>query len=301
MTTRKSIVAFVYGFKDKQYKDFLQNICENTSSELRLEIIDQHPLERQELFEEFRIKYEGQIRIAHRNVKWDNIAGPCHYKDEFLTNNMNSGEDYMLFVTPDIILNPGWDQQLIEYLESVPRESIISGIGKQSVVQPNLFDIKIEAESSDIFTTSYFIDRNFIFGKTSTFKKIRYPNFIKYAGENEILSLIFLSLDIGIINAPDTIIKDTMLRSIETMYACFSREHNYNKFVKIIEGEDKALMFGYGITTNGISKFILANKLDIKKINRLPYQTNDVLYDPDDLKFHNVDARRYVAGTKAIY
>jgi hypothetical protein len=124
------------------------------------------------------------------------------------------------------------------------------------------------------------------------------PLFLKYYGENEYLSLAFLSVKHDIVSLPQSIYRDKHVRSIENTYSTFSLEHNYNVVVDLLNGVG---LDDYGITSLGLSKFLDFHKISIGQIKKLPYCANDVSYDPYKLKMHGVDSRRFLAGTKAVY
>jgi hypothetical protein len=177
-------------------------------------------------------------------------------------------------------------------------KTIFSGSGNAVVKHKDLFSIGVEYSVADSYTLTQIIDRNFIFGKTESFSEIVMPDFLKYHGENEYLSLAFLSAGHSIMSIPSHMYVDSKERSIENTYHTFSLEHNYNTVVDLLNGKNVSR---YKITENAVKDFLSFHQIDISKIHRLPYNPDDVLYDPYDLQMHKIDARRFLTGTKAIY
>jgi hypothetical protein len=124
------------------------------------------------------------------------------------------------------------------------------------------------------------------------------PDFLKYAGEDEYWTLSFMSQGYDIYSVPTHIYRDTLYRSIENTYHTFSAEHNYNIVVDLMH---KIGLDDYKISESAVDNFFEFHNIDPSSIKRLPYATNDVSYNPYNLQMHDVDARRFIAGTKAVY
>jgi hypothetical protein len=290
MNQTKSVAVIIVAYKDKNLRAMVDDIRSKSKHDVRFNVFDQNAIDHRNDFKDIEesCSYEHKI--------WDDIAGPCKARYNKFHDMRN--EDYVCMISPDITLPYGWDEYLINYIDSASVPVVVSGAGAVNVTQPNLFDIKAEWIDSDDYRVTNFIDRNFIFASREAFNSIEYPEFLKYAGEQEYLSMAFLSQGYEIHSMPTHLISDSKERSIETKYCTWSREHNYNVVVGIIKGKD---LEQYKINESGRSKFLNSYNIDPDSINYLPYQTNDVSYDPYKIKIHDVDARRFIVGVKAIY
>jgi hypothetical protein len=290
MNQTKSIAVIIVGYKDKNLRAMVDDIKSRSYHEVRFNIFDQNAIDHRNDFKDIEeyCSYDHKI--------WDDIAGHCRARHNKL-HDMR-GADYICLISPDITLSDGWDRELVQYVESQDVPTIISGAGKVEVTQPNLFDIKPEWSDWDNYKVTNFIDRNFIFGSSEAFNQIRYPDFLKYAGEQEYLSIAFLSKGYQICSMPSSMMSDNKERSIENKYCIWSKEHNYNIVVGLIKGID---LERYEMNEQGRLAFINSYNINPESINYLPYQTNDVSYDPYKLDMHSVDARRFIVGVKAIY
>lgn len=286
--TSPTISIILVGYKDKNLYNAAMHLKEVTISDNFIHVIDQHPV--------MHLKEFSEIHNCHYEHKlWDDMGGPAYRRATKVFDT--SGEaDYVCIISPDISLNYGWDSELISRAKD--SKAIFSGSGTISVKQKDLFSIGIEYLSADSYTLTQMIDRNFIFGTTEAFAQIVMPDFLKYSGENEYLSLAFLSAGYSIISVPSQMYSDSKERSVENTYHTFSLEHNYNIVVDLIKGKD---IHKYKITSGGLKEFLSFHQIDAANIHHLPYNSNDVLYDPYDLQMHKIDARRFITGTKAIY
>ena len=48
-------------------------------------------------------------------------------------------------------------------------------------------------------------------------------------------------------------------------------------------------------------EFFTDSDIDLNQIRPIPYQVDDVLYDPYDMEMLNVNQERFIARVKAIY
>lgn len=275
MTMKIDIV--LYSYKGKNLPLVVETLIKNTNNDLMIYLYDQTPIDRTDKLDIPKVDYV--------HIFWDHQHSPCYYKKEGI--GKGSG-DFILVVSDDILVSPGWDDKLINFITSKDEPVVISGMGKLELKQKDLFSISEEYADSDKFTYTGWVDRNFIFAKRSVWEKIGYPDHIKYAGENEDLTMTIWELDYSICSVPSGLYSDLKVRTIESLYTPYSIEHNYNIVLNRMKRPSAAKMCHF----HGISP---------KKLYPLPYETNDVAYDPTDLKFNEVDARKFVAITKAIY
>jgi hypothetical protein len=282
------LAIIVVSYKDKNLFNFVSNLDANTTVQHSIEIFDQNPVKREN-------EFSGVQHYSYEHLIWDAISGPVKHKIDKVNRRMENA-DYICIITPDSVVNPGWDTELINFIDSKP--AIVSGVGKVKIGFKNRFELEAISQPFNEFSMSQFGNKNFIFGKSEAFKKIRMPDFLKYRGEDEYWALAFMSHGYDIYSAPDRIYTDVKNRTIENTYHTFSFEHNYNILVDILHKID---VNKYNLSENAVDRFLEFHGLKPEDILRLPYENNDVAYDPYDLKMHDMDARRFIAGTQAVY
>ena len=287
MTNKKMSIVLV-GYKEKNLANAVKHIKSVTHLENFVHVFDQHPITHEDGFLNIPdCEYEHKI--------WDDMHGPAYRRSTKVYDTMFD-TDYVCIISADITLSDGWDSILIPLLDK--KDVVFSGSGKITLKQDSLFSLSPEYVEENTFNITQMIDRNFIFAKSEAFQKIVMPEFLKYHGENEYLSISFLSAEYDIMSIPAKMYKDSCTRSIENTYHTFSLEHNYNIVIDIMYGKE---IGRYKISEDGVNKFLKFHNISMNNIHRLPYQTNDVSYDPSMLKMHDVSAIRFVAGTKAVY
>jgi len=286
--TNMPITIIVVGYKDRGLLDFVNHIKSVTRSRNMVLVTDQHPISHKEEFS----SVDG---CHYDHLIWDSIEGPAQHRAKRILDAV-SYSDYICVISPDITLKDGWDLDLMDKLES--GKIVLSGSGSVSVSNVDMFSLHAKYTSSSEYTTTQIVDRNFIFAKSEALLKVVSPGFLKYNGENEYLSLAILSAGYDILSVPQHVYVDANIRSVENTYHTFSVEHNYNVVVDMLNGVG---LSAYNISEEALLEFLSFHGLPKGPIKRLPYSTNDVEYDPYKLKMHGVDARRFIAGTKAVY
>lgn len=276
------ISAMIYSYKGKNLRGVVDALLANTVSDIDVHVYDQHPLDRKVRFSDTK----------YTHIFWDSIKSPCEYKGEFLFNNK---DDYALIISDDIIVGPGWDNKIISFIDN--KNIIVSGMGNSKVVQKNNFYYGIESQYSDSFLLSNFIDRNFIFGYKTLWEKFMYPYDLKYNGEDLALSLNIFRQNIDIYSVPSDTYHDLMVRTIESIYTPFSRDHNYNKLINELKTDDSNEHNKFYRTS---SQFLDFHGIARSSLNQLPYENNDVLYEPTNLEFQDIDHRKFIQGVNRI-
>lgn len=284
------IDVIVYSYKGKFLKDTLRYLYNNASGKRKINviIIDQHPLNRHDLFvNEFDCKYV--------HVFWDWQYGPCLYKHDMLSFVQSK---YVMLISDNIALSRNWDDDLVDFVGN--ENKIVSGNMNVKFSNKNIFYIEKHYTETKTFKLNNFIDRNLIFGLTTTIRSVKYPKYLKYNGEEETLSLEYYTKEIEIYNAPTSIYEIKDEPTLENLYIPFSINHNYNEVVKLLQdGINK-----YTDIRNrnkSLKDFCIFHNFNFSNLKLLPFQTNDVEYDPQNLNFNKVDARKFVARTKAIH
>lgn len=285
----KSIGVILYSYKGKMIKDVVANLLSNASGEnqIKIYISEQHPIIKDEYFNEIP-------EVSYSHVFWDHPYGSCEKKIDLINKAV---EDYILVISDIMLLNKNWDKVLVEYVGD--KDVVVSGIGKFSLKQDRIFYIDSEYSHDENFTLSNFVDNNLIFTTKQVFNKTRYPNFLKYKGENEYLSIYWYTAGINIFSAPSSIGLVVGKNSLDLLYVPYSIHHNYNEVINfLLTGKSEKIKLE---NNRSLQDFILFHNIDLSKINPLPFQTNDVEYDCYQTKFDDLDGRKFLGRTRAIY
>lgn len=279
------IDAIIYSYKNKNLKLVVDTLLNNTVNDIFVYVFDQHPLDRSAMFDDSRVLYE--------HIFWDAIQSPCERKGHIV--NISTA-DYILELSDDSIVSENWDESLITFISGEQR--IVSGNKKVKLDNSDRFFLKTTATISHSFELSGYIDRNFIFASRNIWNSITYPYYLKYHGEEEIMSLDFFKAGKNIYSAPYTTYKDLGVRTLDNYYVPFSKDHNYNMVVdSMIKSEKEEV----GSFRKSLNDFLEFHGISDLTLNKLPYSTNDVSYNPYGLSFQDIDARKFISNTKAIY
>lgn len=284
------IDVVIYSYKGKLLKDVIGSVFANSSGtrNIHLTLIDQNPIVRENLFTEFP-------NFTYRYIFWDSQKSPLIYKKDVISK---SRAKYILILGDNILLNKNWDEELTGFINN--KNIIISGNKKISISQESLFYLTKDFEDSEDFTLTNFVDKDFVFLNKDTLNSFEYPDYLKYNGESEALSLDIFTSGIDTYCSPSNIFSKIGSSTIEELYVPFSINHNYNEVINLFHHESNSFISLLN-KPRSVLDFIIFHSIDASMINKLPFQTNDVEYDPEDMNFNAVDARRFVARTKAIH
>lgn len=289
MTTNNiDINIFIYSYKGKYLKDVIQQIINNSSKKhsIGIGIYDQHPLDRKDIFE--------KMGVGYKHLFWDWITNHSGLR---ASNAMWSKSNYFMLLSDNVMLSKDWDVKLIEACKP---NQIISGNHQVAISAKNVFYIQKEKiETSEIVQTD-FIDRDLIFGDKKTMSNLNYPSYIKYNGVEEVLSLDLFTRGIPVFAMPTDFYTLASKPTMETLYVPFSINHNYNEAITMLKTGINCCgsILGRDLT---VDDFCKRHNFDFKSLEPLPFETNDVQYDPEKLNFNQIDARRYTATTKAVH
>lgn len=287
MTDKKTINVLIYSYKGRFLKDVLTNLISNQSgdNDIFISLVDQHPLRREDTFAEFNCRYN--------HVFWDHIYGPSKYRRAGIKY---SRSDYTLILGDNVLLNKDWDR----YLIFIAKDNVlVSGNHSVSIKQKDLFFIEKVLEELPEAKITQFTDRSLIFASKDVFKKIRYPEYIKYYGEEEALSLECYTLGIDIVAAKTSLYSYISTDQIGNIYTPFSLFHNYNEVIELFySGKNRYVDMNN--RKRSVEEFIDLHNFNFKGLRKLPFETNDVQYDPERLVFNSINASKFVARTKSI-
>lgn len=273
------IDVFIYSYKGKNLLDVIKNINKTSSSKIRITVLDQHPINRSNLFE--------IDNVIYKHIVWDMQSQPNKYKSSFIKK---STSEYVLIISDNIILENGWDKKFINFIKD---DNIISGSGNVKLYSKNLFYLDKEILPTSDFTITNYINRDFIFAKSSTLKSLDYPFYIKFNGEEETISLIAYSSGIDIYSAPSFLYKKYDQLKITEIYAPFSLNHNYNEAISLLlTGKNK---FQTLKDVGKISDFENFHGIRFKDVlNPLPFIDNDVEYNQYASHFGRMGGKKFV-------
>lgn len=282
------IGVVIYAYKSKTVKNVINNLIKNQSGKNNITVLlfDQHPLDREENF-------VNEFPVDYVHVFWDHQNSPI--KRKYLRAKLINS-DYLMFISDQVLLYENWDSDLVSYTKS---NMIISGEGITKLQNKNLFYFDKIKEPTEDFTLSNFIDRKFIFTTTKTFLDLHIPFYLKYHGEEEHLSLDCFTKNIPIYSVPTNFYSLTGINTIEELYVPFSLNHNYNELLELLKsGKNKfATMSNRQISVKDFWEY---HNFNIDNIHYLPFTKNDVSYEPNNLNFNKVDARRFIDRTRVI-
>ena len=271
------IDCVIYSYKNKNLPLVVQSLLHSTSNNIFITVFDQNPIDRKSLFD----KLEKVSQVSYNHIVWDSIDSPCEKKGDVLNS---SNAKYFLIISDDIVMEKGWDEKCISFLAN--KKAILSGSGKVVINQKDKFSFYQNRLFSETFLENGFIDRNFIFGNTKAMQSGQYPFKMKYYGEEESYSINLYKSNTAIFSAPSDLYSDLGLRTIENNYTPYSKEHNYNIFISDLKSVSE--------------HFLNMHNIDKNSVHKIPYQTNDVEYDPSRLDFQDVDARKFIENVNKI-
>lgn len=283
------INVVIYSYKGKLLKRVVDNLLQKSSKKnmIYVHVYDQSTLTKQEYFDQFD-------SLTYNHIFWDKIKSPCYYKQNIINNSKFS---YTLLLSDNIFLNQDWDEFLLSSLPN--KQSIITGKNNTILSNDGIFYLKKEEIKTEKMQQVYFANRDLIFAHTSTLQSVNYPSYIKYYGEEEILSLLYFSNNIKMYSCPDKFYTKESSDTIKDLYTTFSKYHNYNEMIDLLKNQknkydsiDEPLM-------PDVNMFLKLHQIDLESIHPLPFPMNDVEYDQDLSKFDDIDSKKFM--TKINY
>lgn len=269
------IKAFVYSYKNKHLIDMITSLKENTVNSIEIHVRDQHPLDRSKVFSSIEA-------VSYSHEFWDHNYGPVFFKTGEIAK---TDQEYMLLISDDIVVSPGWDVKVIDFINN--HDVIVSGNYIASVCNSGAFDLKVDEIENFSFTKTNFVDSKFIFAKTEVIKKLEYPDTVKYYGENELLSISAYEKSLDVFAAPGNLYTDLRHRIVENIYTPFSLEHGYGNAIRKVKNSDWSKLF----------------PINTEKLQPIPYINDDPTYDMDkfEIEDQEIGGQRFTYGLKAIY
>lgn len=298
--TGDNIDVVIYSYKSKDVIDTLEQLILKSSKKYNFNIYwyDQNGLDRSKLL--IDLVKDKSLHGNYIPVHWDSINGAVIHKNNIFKNIKSTG--YLLMINPGTIFKTNWDAELIEFIKD--KKIIISGNNNIKITKNNLFFIKKNMIESKDFTLTNYIDRSFIFGKVSNFKNsffgsYNFPSWLKYYGEEELLSLQYFKDKIEIFSCPNTVVQSSVYSTIEDFnyYITFSKYHNYNEVISLFKnGINNIDQIDDDIITN----FNDFHNFDFSSLSYLPFSTNDVEYESSKSKYDKIDGNRFLKPIRKV-
>lgn len=286
-----SLLIFVYSYKNKNLQAIIDNIYDTTAGDFSVAIADQNPIDRGHVFKSYK-------NMTYRHVYWDFLYGPLQFKQEY---TMNKDYDHYAIISDDVVFDKNWNVRVLDFIADRDK-IIVSGNALTKISQEDYFYLTAERQPSLGFELANYIDRNFIFYSHKILEDVRFPNFLKYNGEEEYTSLKAYCLGYDIFCAPESLYRDNSLRTMDNLYVPFSKNHGYNKFLRDFKAGNITDL--HRKQDRSVDSFCNFHGIDRDKIYLLPFNDDDVAYDPNKLEIdtnHDVGNRRFLANLKGIF
>jgi hypothetical protein len=271
-----SIKVFIYGYKNKNLLESLQDIINKQSNknDISYYIYDQNNVNRDFLFKKVR------ANIVYNHIRWDDLRSITYYRNMALLHYSNA--KYYLEINPNISLMNEWDAY---FLSNIEDKKIISGFGIPKLSINKSYIIENRENSDSIKETNY-IDTDLIFcSQIDALTLIKLKN-LKQAGQNLLASLLFVNKGYSIYSLPTNLYNKTVQENKNT-YKSFSVNHGYNKMLSSIKKEDN-------------KKFEFFHKISINDISQIPYQIDDVCYSEYQISLENMNSPRFLTGYSKV-
>ena len=283
----KTIEVIIYSYKGKYTKDVISNLDKNKSGQNNVSIvlIDQHPLDRTEDFKQSVLRY--------KHIFWDLQISPIALKAKEVRQSRG---EYTLILQDNVLLNKDWDQELIQVLGE---DQVISGNHAINIKNKNLFYIEKEKVSISTKCLTNLISRELIFAKTRLLKGVAFPEYLKYNGEEESMSIDLFTRGINVHACPSSFYSLVGSPTIETLYTPFSINHNYREAIRLCQTGSNTF-YNFNNRLRSLDDFYEAISFNFESIEQLPFVQDDVLYNPHKLNFNKVDARKFIDRTRKI-
>jgi hypothetical protein len=301
-TTIDSINVVLYSYKSKDAIDTLKDLMDKRSGKIFIFVHwhDQNAVDRSKLLEDLINSYNN-CNGDYFHINWDNNEGAAEYKDGRLKATF--GGKYHMSITPGTTLFKNWDTEFIDYVKD--KNVIISGNKKVQLDNSKIFYItKTFTDISDYTVTNY-IDRNLIFGnvvmmKNSKLGGYNFPGWLKYYGEEEILSLQYCIDDIEVVAAPTNLVTINEYSTLTDFnyYVPFSKYHNYNQVIKLFKTGSNEIIGSIG--KDKIEKFSKKLNFDFSSLHYLPFFANDVFYKVGETSYDKLGGRRFIKPVKGV-
>jgi hypothetical protein len=297
-----SINVVMYSYKSKNAIDTLADLMKKTSDNVFIFIHwhDQNAINRSKLLEDLVNTYKN-CNGQYVHINWDNNEGAVNYKDIRLKSTV--GGKYHMTITPGTKLFQNWDNEFINYVKD--KNVIISGNKQVKFDNSKIFFVNKTFNDASDYTVTNYIDRNLIFGnvvmmKNSKLGDYNFPGWLKYYGEEEVLSLQYCTDNIQIVCAPTKLVNINEYSTLTDFshYVPFSKYHNYNQVIKLFKTGANERIGHYG--QEKIDKFSKTHNFDFSSLHWLQFWGNDVAYTVSETSYDKLGGRRFIKQIKEV-
>jgi hypothetical protein len=297
-----SINVVMYSYKSKNAIDTLADLMKKTSDNVFIFIHwhDQNAINRSKLLEDLVNTYKN-CNGQYVHINWDNNEGAVNYKDIRLKSTV--GGKYHMTITPGTKLFQNWDNEFINYVKD--KNVIISGNKQVKFDNSKIFFVNKTFNDASDYTVTNYIDRNLIFGNVAMMKNSKlgdynFPGWLKYYGEEEVLSLQYFTDNIQIVCAPTKLVNIDEYNTLTDFnhYVPFSKYHNYNQVIKLFKTGANERIGHYG--QEKIDKFSKTHNFDFSSLHWLQFWGNDVAYTVSETSYDKLGGRRFIKQIKEV-
>jgi len=297
-----SINVVMYSYKTKDAIDTLSDLMKKISNDVFIFIHwhDQNAIDRSKLLEDLVNSYEN-CNGDYFHINWDSNEGAVDYKDNRLKATV--GGKYHMTITPGTTLFQNWDTEFINYVKD--KNVVISGNKQVALDNSKIFYVNKTFSDISNYTVTNYIDRNLIFGnvimmKNSKLGEYNFPGWLKYHGEEEVLSLQYCKDDIEIVAAPTNLVYISEYSTLTDFnyYVPFSKYHNYNQVIKLFKTGANEMIGNLG--QDFVKKFSEKKNFDFSSLHWLPFYANDVSYKVSETSYDRLGGRRFIKQYKEV-
>jgi hypothetical protein len=278
-----TVDVFVYGFKSKGLPDSVKQLLENQSGTNSISVIvyDQTNLSRNDKFSD----------VKYNHIQWDNMVS----KFKYLKDEINSSTaEYFMYIDGDVYLEKNWDMELV--MGHGGRDIVMSG---NHALEFDLSDYKFYTnyKMHHINTTikTSWIKKELMFMSTERFKSMPNLSLLKHNGIEEIYSL-FCALNNIEVYAIATAWYRTSGSIFDNDFIPFSPNSNYNLVIDTLRSMPNRL-FPVPVDVGRLSNLV---GYDFQRLSRLPFERNDIEYDPT-MNLDAMASERFHGSGKSMY
>jgi hypothetical protein len=280
----KNILVYVYAYKSKELSKSISELVDKSSgiNNLIFYVYDQTNVNREDKFDR---------SIIYNHIIWDRRGSRFRYRDLVINHN---NTDYTLIVNGSVSFEKDWDTRLIDLVDS--DKDVVSGFGKYVFDENYKFFPSYTVQSSDSVLETGWVSKHFMFTKSINLKSILDISFLKYNGEEVMLSLSCKENGLKVYSLPTDSVSVLDIDLEEHDYIPFSKNHNYNLVIDTVQNGSNR----FGISKSSVERLSEQIGYDLSKLSRLPYPTNDEEYDP----IMNIDSfqeSRFAENFRSLY
>lgn len=275
------ILVHFYGYKSRELPNAVSTLLANSSGqhEISVVVFDQLNLERKDKFDSAEYNY----------IHWDNLKSRFSYLNE---SKARDGYDFFMYVDGAKMFQKNWDMELV--MGHGGRRVVMSG--NHSIVfdttEYRFYSDYILGDIDYTLRTNWIV-KDFIFMSFDLFKTFPDVSMIKYNGFEDLYSLFAAHNNIEVNAIATAWVQDHEPKITEHDFIPFSINHNYSMVIDCF----KSLS---GCLVDGSKELSALNGYEFERLNYLPYQRNDILYD-QIMDIDSVGGERFHDVRKSLY